>query len=273
MRIVVDAQDGAVFQPDPRRALDLREQNVDLVVQVADLQMPAVERAVLDLGAGVIGHDLAPPDAAADENAFARKGVLAKPAPAGHDEIGRPAVQRRRELAGRNARAGEDGFVIAGEKALGVAQSVDTDRPEMILEKLSRAVLVEWNGLFCLLANFLERQGNRAKITVPIMLGVQCAAARQERSESRGMIVVVPAVQIRPVDRFVLRVAEDNGRILLRGRRRRQSGKPCEQNKQSEAPKRRRRQPHVGLIARLRWRPLSSLDRAKRYRAQRSIRR
>jgi len=92
MRIVIDAQDGAVLQPDPRRALDLREQNVDWIVQIANFQVPAIERAIFDLAAVVIRHDPAAADAAADEYALARE-CIAKLAPAGSDEIGRPAVK------------------------------------------------------------------------------------------------------------------------------------------------------------------------------------
>ena len=75
MRIVIDAQDGTVLQPDPRRALDLREQNIDLIVQIEDLNVLAIERAVLDLAAVVVRHDLAAADAAADEHALARERI------------------------------------------------------------------------------------------------------------------------------------------------------------------------------------------------------
>ena len=53
--------------------------------------MPAVERAVFDLAAIVIRHDLAAADAAADGDALAGESV-AELAPAGDDEIGRPAI-------------------------------------------------------------------------------------------------------------------------------------------------------------------------------------
>ena len=85
--------------------MDLREQHIDLIAQIADFQMPAVESAVLDLAAVVIGHDLAAADAAADKHAFAGE-CIAELAPAGGDEIGRPAVERRSEFAGWHARAG-----------------------------------------------------------------------------------------------------------------------------------------------------------------------
>ncbi len=205
MRVVIDAQDRAVFQPDAGRALDLREQHVDLIVQIADFQMPAVERAILDLAAIVVGHDLAAADAAADENAFARKRV-AELAPAGGDEIGRPAIKRRGKFAGRHARAGDDRLVIAGEKTVGIAELVDANRPEIILEEFFRAGLVERNGLARAFANLLQRGRNRGQFAAAMLLGFKRAAARQEGRESRGVIVADPAVDIRPVDGLVLRV-------------------------------------------------------------------
>src|SRR6202030_2992878 len=99
-----DAKNGAVLQADARRSLDLREQHIKLAAQPADLQTPAVQRAVLDLAARIEGDDLAP---------------------AGRHEIGRPAKQRGGELAGRHARAFDDRLIIAGEEAVAVAEFAD----------------------------------------------------------------------------------------------------------------------------------------------------
>src|SRR5215472_6595056 len=144
MRVVVDAQNGAVFQSDPRRALDLRKQHVDLAAQPANLQMPAVERTVLDLATVVVRQELAAADTPADPHAFARKGV-AKLEAAGNGKVGRTAIKRRGELAGRHARAVDDRLVIAGEKTIAVAKLGDAQRPEMILEEFARAVLFKRN--------------------------------------------------------------------------------------------------------------------------------
>ena len=160
MRVVIDAQDGAVFQSDAGRSLDLREQHVDLAAQPADFQMPAVERAILDLGAIVIGHDFAAADAAADLDALAGKRI-AEFAAAGDDEVGRPAVQRRGKFAGRNPRAVDDRLVIAGEKAVGVAELADAKRPEIVLEEFPRAVLFERNRRQAARRRRLERVGDR----------------------------------------------------------------------------------------------------------------
>ncbi len=92
MRVVVDAQRRAVGELDPRRALDLREQQVGLAFQPGDLQPAAGDGAVLDLGAVVIGHQLAPADLAIHRAAVRqadRALVLAA-----HEQVGRAAIDR-----------------------------------------------------------------------------------------------------------------------------------------------------------------------------------
>ena len=54
---VVDPQQEPVLEPDPGRALDLNEQRVDRIPDPANLEMAAVERAVLDLGPVEISRD------------------------------------------------------------------------------------------------------------------------------------------------------------------------------------------------------------------------
>jgi hypothetical protein len=156
MRIVIDAQNAAVFQTDARRTLDLREQHIDRIVQIADFQMPAVERAVLDLPAVVIGYDFAAPEAAADKNALAGK-CVAKPAAAGNDQIGRTAIERRGELTGRHARSGDDRFVIAGQETVSIAEPVDADRAKIFLEEFAGALFVERNSVPRAFANLFQR--------------------------------------------------------------------------------------------------------------------
>src|SRR5580704_11205490 len=103
--------------------------------------MPAVERAVLDLAAIVIGHHLAAADAAPNLDTLAGEGV-AELAPAGDDEIGRPAIEWRRELAGRDPGSVDDGLIVPGQKPIGVAEPVDVQRAKILLEKFPGAVIV-----------------------------------------------------------------------------------------------------------------------------------
>src|SRR5271156_5717672 len=119
--------------------------------------MPAVERAVFDLAAGVIGHDLAAAETAANGCALAWE-RFAQPTPAGDDEIRRPTIERRGELAGRHARALDDRLVIAGEEAVGIADPVDADGTEIVLEEFFRAGLIERDGFAGAAANFPQRR-------------------------------------------------------------------------------------------------------------------
>ena len=59
MGIVGDAQHCSVFQTHTRRPLDLDQQGVRLILDPADLKMLAVEGAVEDLAAIVVGHEFA----------------------------------------------------------------------------------------------------------------------------------------------------------------------------------------------------------------------
>src|SRR5262249_9234531 len=182
VRIVVDTKDGPILQPDPGRTLNLREQNVDLVVQVTDFEMPAVERAILDLAAIVIGHDLAAADAPADKNTLAGKGI-AQFAPAGGDQIRRAAVKRRGEIAGGHSRTGNDGLVIAGQKAIGLAELAYADGAEMSFEEFPRALLVERNGLARFFANTLQGGGNGCEFPSEAPPSLNRAAASQKSSK------------------------------------------------------------------------------------------
>ena len=56
---IADPHDAAVGRAQPARALDLQEEEFDRIGRPGDLEPASGERAVLDLGAVVIGHELA----------------------------------------------------------------------------------------------------------------------------------------------------------------------------------------------------------------------
>ena len=128
--VVVDAQHRAVLELDARRALDVDEEGVDRILEPADLQMPPVERAVLDLRAVVIEHALLA-DPAVDLALVGEGTLLASCAP-GHEQIARTAMHRHGVFRGRNARAGDDRLVIAGEEALLLADLGDAEGQEIL---------------------------------------------------------------------------------------------------------------------------------------------
>ena len=267
VRVVVDAQDRAVFQPDPGRALNLREQHVDLAAQPADFQMPAVERALLDLAAVVIRHDLAAADAAADFDSLAWKRI-AQLAAAGDDQIGRPAIKRRGEFAGRHPRAVDDRLVVSGEKSFRVAELADAQRPEIVLEEFPGAVLLERNGGDGALADRFERLVDRRRFAARLPGAVERAAAGEKSGKRGGVIVSRPAFERRPIERLVLRIGEFYRFPHTAARDRGQAETDHERDDEAQAPGCRH-----GLIVRLRLQPPSSSDRARRHRGRRSTRR
>jgi len=188
--------------------------------------MPAVQRAVLDLAARIEGDDLAPAEPAADLHALVGK-EIAELAPAGRHEIGRPAKQRGGELAGRPARAFDDRLIIAGEEAVAVAELADAQRPEIVLEELARAVLLERDGRERPPADVFEFLGDRRLAAGP-PLAVQRPAAREKSRESGGVVIIRPTVELRPVDRLVLSVGKFD-RLALGAAGRRHAGETDQQ--------------------------------------------
>src|SRR5262249_33081197 len=148
---------------DSGRALDLHEQNLDLVVQVADFKVPAVERAIFDLAAIVIGYNLAPTDAPTDEHAFRWKRI-AELAPAGRYEIRRPSGKRRGECRGGDGVTGNGRFGISGQKPVRCGGPGELGRAKMVLKKFSGSFFIQRNGLTRVLTNVLQRSRDRGQI-------------------------------------------------------------------------------------------------------------
>ena len=123
---VVDAQDQAVLEPHPRRALDVDRERRDRILEPADFEMPAVERALLDLAAVEVRRDGAVRGAPAD-HALVGEG-LAGPLGCGH-EVGGPAVHRHGEVA-RIGSAGLRAIRAAGGLAV-VQEPADAAAPDM----------------------------------------------------------------------------------------------------------------------------------------------
>ena len=58
MRVVVDAQRRAILEDHPRRAFNLDRKQVEWILEPADFQLLAIERARLDGAAVVVRHEL-----------------------------------------------------------------------------------------------------------------------------------------------------------------------------------------------------------------------
>src|SRR5262245_36105238 len=102
VRIVADAQRRAVLEDHTPRALDLDAEQVERILEPADLELLSVERAGLDGAAVVVRHQLVVLVAATDPRALVRKcegpGLVAV-----RDEIARTAVERDGEFGAGKA--------------------------------------------------------------------------------------------------------------------------------------------------------------------------
>ena len=205
MGVVIDADRRAVRQSDPRRALDLREQQIGLVLQPADFEAAAVDRAILDLGAVVIGHELAAADLAID----LRPCSAARPKPGCSRWTNRfdgPAIDRRR-CRPRSASASRRriGLVIAGDKALAFAEPRDAQAAGNAPRRTPCALAPSDSS-----RPLAMRQGSRSECPAPSdsaggpLLRRDRLAAGAKRLVSREMIVLAPAGDIGPGDRRIL---------------------------------------------------------------------
>ena len=132
--IVIDPQRRAVLEPDAGRALDLDRQRLERIPDPADLQLLAIERAGLDGGAVVIGHQLVLLVAAIDGGPVGHLAVRPD-RPAVDQQIGRAPIERDVEFRAGKARAVDHRLVIAGEQAPALADAGDRDRTEILLEE------------------------------------------------------------------------------------------------------------------------------------------
>ena len=134
VRIEADAQRRAVLEDHAPRAFDLDREQVEWILEPADFEFLAIERAGLDGAAVVVRHEFVVLVAAADPHPFVRKcngaGLVA-----GSDQVTRPAVERDMEFGIGKARARNDRLEIAGQKSLGLAQTRDAHRLKILFEE------------------------------------------------------------------------------------------------------------------------------------------
>ena len=206
MRVVIDADGGAVLEAHPRRALDLREQQIGLVLEPDDFEAATGNRAVLDLGAIVIGHELAAADLAEH---LALVGQARGTLPGAADEqIGGSAIDRHGVDVGLGPGAVDDGLVVAGDKTLGFAEPRDSQGKEMLLEEgpgPGPVVDIESSGGP---AGIAQRGTQRLRFGGRLALRRYRPAAGAKRLVGEQMIVLAPARDIGPRHRCILAAAD-----------------------------------------------------------------
>ena len=201
VRIVADAQRRAVLEDHARRAFDLDREQVERILEPADLEFLPVERAGLDGAAIVIRHELVVPVTATDPRPFVRKcngaGVVA-----GGDQITRPAVDRDVEFRTGKARARDHRLEIAGQQPLALAQARDANGLKVPFEEGARGIRILRLQLDGVAADVPQGSGNLCVIGA---LGLaRGAAARLIGGERGEMIIGRPARELAPLDRLEL---------------------------------------------------------------------
>src|ERR1700737_440194 len=136
MARVIGGWGRAVLEGDPRRALDLREQQVGLVFEPADFQASAGNRAIFDLGPVVVWHELATADLAKYLSLVgqANSALL----DAADEQVRGTAIDRHGVDVGLGPGPVDDRLVVAGDEAVAFAKPRDAQGEKMLLEKSPR---------------------------------------------------------------------------------------------------------------------------------------
>ena len=205
----------------------------DWVLEIDDLEAAALQHAVFDRGAVVERNQ--PPAATAHLArdllgggphrllglAFAPLAIfeptLLRPKLAAlsrlppREQAGRRAIERMDVFLVGLARAVNDRLVVSGQEPRGLARRRDADRAEILLEEFA-----------CFLGVLRgQRRGDRAGLVQPAehrpsaciaATAQDRPAALHESAERDEMIVLGPAVELGPVNRLELAVADLDGR-------------------------------------------------------------
>ena len=203
LAVVVDADDAAVRQLDAARSLHLQEEQLDRIGQIDELEIAALQRPLLDLGAGGVGLGALVGLARVAEP---RAGSSALRLVDEVHEIGGALVDRGLEYTLRGTRALQQRLVVAREQAAGTVMGHGVGR-EMPLEERLRLGLADRAGeLACRRASGDESSGWRRNLVGRRALARGCndAAARLEkRLEGRCVVILIPAGHLRKCQRLV----------------------------------------------------------------------
>src|SRR5262245_30149828 len=206
VRIVADAQRRAVLEDHAPGALDLDAEQVERILEPADLELLPVERAGLDGAAVVVRHQLVVFVAATDPRALVRKCERAGLVAVG-DEVARPPIERDGEFGAGKARARDDRLEIAGQESGGLAKPRDTDGLKILFEEDAGGIRILRPQAYRLAADVPQGFGDCCAI-----VGATCLAqgltTRLVGGEGGEVIVGRPARELAPFERLELAACE-----------------------------------------------------------------
>ncbi|MCZ7657423.1 MAG: hypothetical protein M5U07_05980 [Xanthobacteraceae bacterium] len=205
VRIVGEAQHDPVLQAHACRSLQLDRQRLAMVLDPADLEATAVERAVEDLAAVVVAHELAVGHFPLRCPAIGKAGTLSV---GWRHQVVRTPVDRHPEDAGRNPRSLHDRLVVAGQEPRALAEPRDAQRTEVALEEPPRRLPRERAGGKRPAARLIQGKAHRPRLARRRRGADERPAACAERGEGGRVIVPRPSLERVPRDRLELRLVE-----------------------------------------------------------------
>ncbi len=181
-----------------------------------DFQPALLDRAILDLRAIVIGHELAAADLAIDRALVRQIGRgLVK---ALHEQVRGTPVDRDVEDLVRLPRSLDDGLVIAGDEAVALAEPRYFQRREILLEEGARLGAVGNLGRPRDATGIAQGRAERARIRRHRrrILRRDRLAAGAKGLEGGEMIVLAPAGNVGPGERKILAAVDRERQLELR---------------------------------------------------------
>ena len=214
MGVVIDANGRTVVEADTGGALDLREQQIGLVSQPADFETASLDRAILDLGAVVIGHQLAAADLAEHLSLVGQPGRIL--VGAADEQVGGTAIDRHGVDFVLGLRAVDHGLVVTGDKALAFAEPRNPQRQKVLLEEgFCGGAVGEFETLGDT-AGIAQRRSQRFRIGRCAGLRRDRLAADPKRLVGDQMVVIAPAGDFRPGHRRILAAIDLKRQFELR---------------------------------------------------------
>src|SRR3989442_6107346 len=131
VRVVVDSQRRAVLEEDAPRAFNLDGEQIEWIPEPADFKFLAIERAGFDGAAVIVRHELVLLVTAADPCALVWKCIRAGLV-AGHDQVGRAAVEWDMEFRIWEARGLNNRLIVPGQRTPSLAPTPDANALEIL---------------------------------------------------------------------------------------------------------------------------------------------
>ena len=184
----------------------MREQQIRLIPEPAEFEASAGNRAVLDLGPVVIGHELAATDLAKHLPLVGQAACTLFDA--ADEQIRRAAIDRHVVDVGLGPGAVDDRLVVAGDESVIFPEPRDSQRQKTLFEEGSRLGAIGNIESFGRAAGIAQRNAQGLVVGGQVSLRGDRPAAHAKCLVGLQVVVLAPARDIGPCDRNILAAAD-----------------------------------------------------------------